>query len=1181
MNIKFYISFALIALGVNMKGQAQVAFNKWLSGPIGSSPKSASLGIGNAVVDEVQRSTGTVNINIPLYEVKAHDISVPISLSYSALGLKMGQEAGPAGMGWELNAGGKLNKQINGLDDETAPSSINNSINPINLDPNNSLSDRTTLLQVVDGQVDYAYDIYSYTVPGGSGKVTKNGLSFPYNPTVKFDHYNNRITTGNGLVHSFEMGDELLVSKRKFYKRKNDGSYNMEEIPGSVQWVQDIKEQKTDYNLSMITSQRSRDTVKFEYEVLQSAGPMSGIADRSRTTTTEQLGLTRDMIRMSNGQWTDKYGSYYFLSEPIIGQTKIDVVKHRRIKRILYPTGKVEFLYRSASLLGRDVLTAVQIYQKIQGTYKRLKQYKFNYDSDENYGHYLKDLIVLNADSVNAGVWKFKYNGYTGTGIVGKRLIAPNVQSNAQDRWGFYNGKTGNKTLIEKPDNMLNLADRPHYRSCLPNFPGTSSSYFVASRPEAFKYYNPTATAPVNVDFANRDSEFFNTVSGTISRVTTPTGEFIDYEYEPHKFYINGAGGLYSKVQEGGGIRIKAITRTDGMLYGLKTLSKKTFTYGMGTYTSQSSTEVGHGIVNVPGVIAGITQYYEHNSTVKAWIENLVIYSHPLNDLTLYNGSYAHYPSVVESTYHNGAINHQTVYYDASSIETSKWTNLQVGNQQNQLFPDRDDNFGIKRHSYAGQPTHIIEYNGIRSGNTIAKVTTNTYSNFLPTNPPKLYSYYGGVNGTKISTSSTFMMICVADGPDGMAYNCTTLATVANMDPLGYLFLGPEVPDSWYQGKYFGSTLEYSTYSNIYKLTNTNTVTYNTIYVDPFNTSQSIIYGNVNHMQPTRVISSTSEGGTKLKLVTYPQDLLTYSVSGADKLRSKNIITEPIAEFEMTEQSDPRIMYGTKKTFKEINGLVLQDSTYYLNTKGKLLWLSNYNTQSDSLYEPYQSIDQYDEMGNPIFGARVKDSKTAVVWGYNQQYPIAEVMNVSSMSEVAFANFESDNRAAWKGYWSYNGLPELDPTSPSVDKIYKLENGSITKTMPAAGKKYLLGYWYKYGSAVTVTGGTVEPEIIKNKLGNWVFAERIITSGTSLSISGTGSIDEIRLCPLEAMMKTYTYSPGIGITRVQDEKGGFSLYEYDAEQRLKIIRDQHGNVVKAYDYHIGDGYKQTSGSESN
>jgi len=59
--------------------------------------------------------TGTPNINIPLYEYKTKNLSVPISLSYNSNGIKVDQIESNVGLGWSLNAGGVISRIIRGL----------------------------------------------------------------------------------------------------------------------------------------------------------------------------------------------------------------------------------------------------------------------------------------------------------------------------------------------------------------------------------------------------------------------------------------------------------------------------------------------------------------------------------------------------------------------------------------------------------------------------------------------------------------------------------------------------------------------------------------------------------------------------------------------------------------------------------------------------------------------------------------------------------------------------------------------------------------------------------------------------------------------------------------------------------------------------------------------------------
>ena len=61
--------------------------------------------------------SGVPNISVPLYEIKSDDITVPISISYHASGVKVADEASRIGLGWVLNAGGVISRNIVGKDD--------------------------------------------------------------------------------------------------------------------------------------------------------------------------------------------------------------------------------------------------------------------------------------------------------------------------------------------------------------------------------------------------------------------------------------------------------------------------------------------------------------------------------------------------------------------------------------------------------------------------------------------------------------------------------------------------------------------------------------------------------------------------------------------------------------------------------------------------------------------------------------------------------------------------------------------------------------------------------------------------------------------------------------------------------------------------------------------------------
>ena len=80
------------------------------------SPNAASL--GRYVSLPVDNYTGIANISIPLFDLKSRQLSLPISLTYHSGGTKVEDIASWVGMGWTLQAGGAIIREVNGLPDE-------------------------------------------------------------------------------------------------------------------------------------------------------------------------------------------------------------------------------------------------------------------------------------------------------------------------------------------------------------------------------------------------------------------------------------------------------------------------------------------------------------------------------------------------------------------------------------------------------------------------------------------------------------------------------------------------------------------------------------------------------------------------------------------------------------------------------------------------------------------------------------------------------------------------------------------------------------------------------------------------------------------------------------------------------------------------------------------------------
>ena len=71
---------------------------------------------GNA---EVNPYSGTVGTSIPVYTYQDDDFTIPISIDYASSGYKPNIPTGVVGLGWYLNVGGAITREVRGIPDDT------------------------------------------------------------------------------------------------------------------------------------------------------------------------------------------------------------------------------------------------------------------------------------------------------------------------------------------------------------------------------------------------------------------------------------------------------------------------------------------------------------------------------------------------------------------------------------------------------------------------------------------------------------------------------------------------------------------------------------------------------------------------------------------------------------------------------------------------------------------------------------------------------------------------------------------------------------------------------------------------------------------------------------------------------------------------------------------------------
>ncbi|MGK6353473.1 RHS repeat domain-containing protein [Parapedobacter sp. DT-150] len=313
----------------------------------------------------------------------------------------------------------------------------------------------------------------------------------------------------------------------------------------------------------------------------------------------------------------------------------------------------------------------------------------------------------------------------------------------------------------------------------------------------------------------------------------------------------------------------------------------------------------------------------------------------------------------------------------------------------------------------------------------------------------------------------------------------------------------------------------------------------------------------------------SSDGKVLTKRYKYPFDYAeitgTDNISkGIKRLLDSNMISRTIEERKLVAANEGAAEKLIVADFLAYYPTVSLPSTRYgfdvltPSSTSNPSMVQNGTVVLNSGYKPLINYDTYDAKGNPLQVTETGGPSTSYLWSYNGQYPIAAVTN-AVQGDIAYAGFESDG----KGNWSYSGATAADATAPTGKRVYSLGGGALSKSGLSTGKTYLLTYWAKSTTATGISGGTAAVMRTRN---GWTQYRRVVTGVSSVTVSGTVAIDDVRLHPAEAQMETFTYDPLVGMTSRTDAPGNTFYYVYDGFGRLTEVRDLAGNRVEDYRY---------------
>ena len=1055
----------------------------------------------------VDYSTGIPDISIPLYDVKAGDVTLPIVLKYHPGSLKLNSLSGWVGLGWSLTAEPTITRSVNGSADEVTNGYLTRYNPEFGTFSDNSYLYDITQHQSFDEQADNFY--YSLGSKGSGSFVFKRPVSTQAQGTrqaVLIPYENYRVSSSldpaaSNFLYSFSIVDNDGVTYN--YGGRRD-AIEITEMPG-------VSVTNTAWKATSIISQKN-DTVQFAYDsLLPAVFANNFIYAYNDSYTLEDdphatfygggalycpLGGARSPFPLITKATGGKVNYFTVSDQSYDGGTGIDWLSFaiasdcypanqtfnttegyrnntKLLKTISFPGGRVEFhLNPNISW----ALSSIKVFNNNNVLIKEIDLYASlyfpGYELLSNPRSKIKlDSIIVNNSNAVPLTYRFQYNipnGYYG----------PYGQNTGFDYWGYYNGvavtnSAGSTETIFDDQDLV---------------PQQNTDLLAYD-------YNPYNDSCV-IGNGVRDVGYTNIVPWALSQITYPTGGITSFSFESNQYEDYGS----NTIKNAGGYRIHSIVSYPSLAAGQLPITK-TYTYG----AQEDGVGYLKNVLTPASFVLSQTKYYngqgnqDYYNDVSTRLRTFSANS--LSDLFYSDGSVVKYDYVTEyqNGGTNGGTNGKTVYqYD-------NFFNSINANAPGALEPDlRDDWMGnslIKKTEFKGVSPNYVP------------VHTTSYNYVIIQDPSFGYTDEGKVRADAVG-GEVFDPVYVANWNfERFFYQITTGAKRISSE-MDTLFSD--------NNTFVASETDYQ-------------------------------YTDLGNLLPTAIIHTNSKGQQLKKVLKYPNQFA--GQGNYPDMITQNVLTPVIEEDDYTDGNFTRAVKNSYAYYGDVLSRVI------LNKKSDSVG-GNFNSQFDE-YE----IDQYNKYGKPLL-VKINHQFKAYVYDYSDLYPIAEVVNSDTFPIgnpwIAATSFEADG----SGNWNIPSSQRDNTGGITGVRSYNLINGACSRSGLNSSNTYIVSYWSKTGNSYSVSGSTGVKQ--GKTINGWTCFEHTVTGVASVSVSGSGSVDELRLYPSMAQMTTYTYNPLIGITSQCDVANRITYYEYDGLGRLKDIKDQDGNVIKTYEYH----YKQ-------
>lgn len=1063
-------------------------------------------------LSDIKEYSGKIDLSIPIFTIKAGNISYPITLNYDSGGIKVSQEATNVGLGWNLSNSIIVRKIMGGQDWEEFGKTETEAANS---PPYKALESRMGYFKykATDAtfhsklaNIDFFPDIFNVYIPSGNSSFYFENPNTPRELTVNEikisstvsvinfitdteiftsegnpklptkDFFSFKITDANGLIYDFN--DYDITSNLSAPELTLFGA----NVPSVSTW-----------HISKITDPATNKIVEFIYEEAISQPFFThNLSSVTRRINMLQLGTYggapnyregyyKDFIRTEDGVnasahlFYDKrrgrppgwdYGIPHTIDSRIHNDT--EYYKIKRIRRINFPEGFLTFEYdftREDVENNNKALSKIKLFDYND---KLIKEFIFNYsyfNCNEPWqnSYDCKRLKLISVQENTLPPYKLEYI---------ENHLMPRKASRKIDFLGFYNGTTEDYSIPQ-----LYYYPNKGAWSILPFTLHDEEFYPLAPNSTGYRGSNSIYT-PVN----------------TLRKITFPTGGSEEYEYELNSFQIFG------KTVNGGGLRIKKQILNDGK--GHQTYINYQYLNDEGQSSGQLARPPMYGYPQGKLFHA----YYELNPPDQEDPPGELITDYnglPYWDLIkMYNTFYINDGNNIDADINNGlyiGYSHVNKIHSDGSYEKMKFTSRSD-------YPDKRG-FG-----FFGYNEDIEN----RDGNNINGIFGNLpveffglYGEFLQTN-----SNFEGNLYTDFSKNRGRLIYNQRYTSDGQLrketlcqYEPVNFDILTFRKPLFSPYLNSLGDDEEgepnrvvkirhygeahinYQTSRFKPSLiietEYlpTSSGNIEKVSQ-QFFTY--LNQPPSNRTSGVIY-NVFNENPAQN-SMYEEVQYSFGYVDNPN--LPYNNSAISTLRTNNNLNAVVIaeEYKYVENSTEG---GFTPIQTKINKYVQDATTSNLPLIGSVDM-----KRGNNLFVNEASY-KYDNKGNVIEYSLNNGTPVSIIWGYRQLYPIAQIEGIA-----------------------YSSIP------PAL----------ITNVVNSSNADNDSGY------------GAVKENDLRTKL------NALRTHSTLVSAN--------------VLITTYTHDPLVGVTSITSPDGITGYYKYDAMGRLEKVIDQNGKELKRFDYNI-------------